>query len=242
MIYFPHYYHYYGKGPVDVPVWAICILSGTLIIGAGALTGAIIYSNNRTEESMEELNTKIERDLDVDSFSTQTVIFDKTNENYVIRIAGSSKETSYLTADYKVSEQDFYDIKPSESDFTKIKGENFRFIDKLVDILYRSEFLGKEEADVALAKGGEVVLNLSKPYVDEETNSVSYNLTVAKLQNNDLKLGTFVVSAPLDEELETNPKAIYSLPSDKVEVEKVDVKTYKDVQQVEMHDDYTLII
>ena len=131
--------------------------------------------------------------------------------------------------------------KTEKTDVVSVNDYGHEFIKSIVDILYRSEFLGKEEEDVALTKGGEIVLNLSKPYVDEETNSVSYNLTVAKLHNNDLKLGTFVVSAPLNEELETNPRAIYSLSSDKVEVEKVDVKTYKDVQQVEMHDNHTLI-
>ncbi len=240
MVYFHHYHHYYGNGPV--PTWVMLTLSGALLISGGTLTGALIYSNNQTKESMEKLNTKIERDLDVDSFSTQNVIFDKTNENYVIRIAGSSKEASYLTADYKVSEQDFYDIKPNKSDFTKIKGENYIFIDKLLDILYRSEFLGKEAEELALINNGELVLNLSKPYTDEETNSMKYNLTIAKLHDNDLKLGTFVVSAPLDEQLKENPKSIYAMPSEKVEVEKVEVKTYKNVSHVEMHDDYTLIV
>lgn len=236
------FYHYYGKGPVEVPIWAILTMSGTLLIGGGALAGAIIYSNNRTKDSIEELNTKIERDLDVDSFSTQNVVFDKTNENYIIRIAGSSKETSYLTANYKVSEQDFYDIKPNNSEFTKIKGEGFRFVEKLLDILYRCEFLGKEEEELALINNGELVLNLSKPYVDEETNSMNYNLTIAKLHNNDLKLGKFVVSAPLDEKLKENPDEVYSLPAEKVSVEKVETKTYKDVLHVEMHDNYTLVV
>ena len=214
----------------------------TLLAGGITIPYCIITNKNDTKKALEELNTKIERDLDVESFSAKSIVFDKTNENFLIKITGSSPETSYLAAKYKVSEQDYYNLQSGKSDVIDINKQQVQFIKNITDVLNRSEFLEKDEENLALASNEEIILNVSKPYMDEETNSMNYNLTIAKLKGNDLKLGTFAVSTPLTETLKENPKEIYAMSSEKVEVEKLEVKTYKNVAHVEMYDDYTLIV
>ena len=193
----------------------------TLLAGGITIPYCIITNKNDTKKALEELNTKIERDLDVESFSAKSIVFDKTNENFLIKITGSSPETSYLAAKYKVSEQDYYNLQSDKSDVIDINKQQVQFIKNITDVLNRSEFLEKDEENLALASNEEIILNVSKPYMDEET---------------------FAVSTPLTETLKENPKEVYSMPSEKVEVEKLEVKTYKNVTHVEMHDNFTLIV
>ncbi len=220
----------------------IIVCSVTLLGAVTVIPYCVITTQNNTQKALEELNTKIERDLDVDSFSSQCIIFDKTNENYLIKITGSSHEASYLAADYKVSEQDYYNLRKNKKDVLDIEKQQVKFIKNIIDVLNRSEFLEKNEEDISLVRNGELVLNVSKPYTDDESKSMNYDLTIAKLQNNDLKLGEFIVSTPLDEKLKENPEEIYTLPDEKVTITKISTKTYKNVMRVEMFDNSTLVI
>lgn len=234
------YYEYYSDSTLEFVIACVCVGGVVALIGAGV--GCSIYDDNIAKKNLEQINKKVEIDLNVDSFSTQSVVFDKTNENFVIKIVGFSKKEDYVAANYKVSEQDFYKLKSDKNDVASVDRRDHEFIKNILEILNCSEFLGQETEKLALTSRDEIILNLSKPYLDQETNSINYNLTIAKLQNRDLKLGTFVVSAPLDEGLRENPKEIYSKPAKEVKIEKVETKTYKDVLHVEMHDDYTLVV
>ncbi len=233
---------YLTDGYAKLEKVGIIVCSVTLLGAVTIIPYCVITTHNDTQKALEELNTKIEKDLDVDSFSTQSVIFDKTNENFLIKITGSSKDNSYLAANYKVNEQDYYNLQSEKNNVVKINEHGLGFIKNVLEVLNRSEFLEKDAEELALVRNGELVLNLSKPYVDEEKKSINYDLTIARLHGSDLKLGKFVVSAPLTDTLKENPKEVYSLPSEKVEIEKVKVKTYTDVAHVEMYDNSTLII
>ena len=56
------------------------VLGGTAVIFAGVGTAALAYTTSKKTAAVSQLNAKVERDLDIDSFNAQSIIFDRLKD------------------------------------------------------------------------------------------------------------------------------------------------------------------
>ena len=88
----------------------------------------------------------------------------------------------------------------------------------------------------------QIVISATKPLTDEDSKCVFYDVDLLKLNGNQLKIGTFRISTPLDDEIKGTPELVYLKKADDCQVETLEVKTIPNVDYIKMCDDDTLIL
>ena len=226
------------------------IFSSALCFGAlGLMIAGIIRTNFvKQNNPMELIDYYAAKYLNkhansyVDTFETNKISINESHSQFTIRLTGCAngmkKTYNYANitykVDYKFNEQlkQHLNKEGSPEDFEK------EFLNTLVHIIENSSVLDFSLGDIAMVDGGEMVLDANVPQIDEETKTVSYKLNLMKLVGTDLKIGTFEVSAPLDDDLRQKPELIYLKKADECNIEVVDVKTFQNVNNAIKDDNF----
>lgn len=216
----------------------LMIVMGGMIVSFPILA---ISSCHKQKGAIKALNAQIEQDINektnanIQSFTTNKIILEDSDSKYIIRFNGvvidSKQSNNASSATYELTENNFK-ILQEVVDYNKhanngVLNKNIRdfssdILFKVLEIVKESEFLSAEINNVNLIENSEMTVEVSKPEIDEKAKNVSYTLSLTKMENNNLKMAWFKVSAPLSKELKESPSRIYELNKDELKTEKID--------------------
>lgn len=206
---------------------------------------------NEHKEGIKLINAQIVKDINekinanIQEFSTDKIIIKDSDARFTIKVIGKvndgKMQNNASSVQYKISAEDFETLKNSVN-FDKyavdgiMEKETGSFpgaiLYNIVEVIKNSEFLSAEINNVNLIKNSEMTVEVSESEIDEKAKNVSYTLSLTKMENDNLKMAWFKISAPLSKELKENPNKIYSMNKNDVKIEKIDEFTQNGVDYV----------
>ena len=223
------------------------------VVFAGILGVSVIkscqYVNN---EDWQNLDEKVRKDLGANFFMSQSVTIDVSGQNNYIKLVGIAEkggtDYDYAEAKYQITDANLAKIMPNinKSESTEMTKEvekmSQEFLQTLLQILQESTLVdSKFIEELAINEGGNVVLNVGNPVVNEEHGLVSYAINILKTNGTTFKIGTIKIEAPLDDELKKDARNIYLRDKKQCRIQVMGVQTFEDVQRANLIDQYLIL-
>ena len=79
----------------------------------------------------------------------------------------------------------------------------------MLEVFRDSEFVNGETNNIAMLEQNQIVISATKPLTDEDGKCAFYDVDLLKLNGSQLKIGTFRISTPLDDEIKGTPELVY---------------------------------
>jgi hypothetical protein len=224
----------------------VVLLGVVGLMGYGIVTA--IIDQNKLNATRNDLNAKIASDMGVRKFEMSNIEINNDQETYIAKISGSATtyvgdKLNFAQAKYKINEEAFEMIKTEVGAIdtsTNTKDFSRDFLENILSILANSEFISDTKTNLAIIDENETAINLSEPIIDKANNTISYQVLLSRINNNNLELGTFEISTSLDQSLIDNPYLVYTKTKDECHASVIDRKTIKNVSDAHVYNNYAI--